>query len=323
MIRFVDRTVIGLTAALVILIVLNFLLPDWMRNIVLQSFSRGAVALGLLVLWRSGLISFGHALFFATGAYGAVVFQRLGINDAFLLIVIGTLCGGLLAFLLGFLLRRYRGIFFALLNLAFSMVLWGVLAKMEVLGSTDGFPVAPPSYFGYTPNGDAAQKLTLYIFTVVLTWAFAVAVHLYLRSTLGSMSMAVRENEIRVEYLGYSAERVVHVKYVISGLLAGFAGVVMGLTIGQVDPDSMAYWIPSGDFVFITILSGTGNVAAPFIGAYVFEIIRTYAFELFPQIWQLIMGSTLLLIIMFLPGGLWSVIERIKQRKPQTEGAVR
>lgn len=321
MTRFIDRTVIGLTIALALLIVLNFFLPDWMRNIVLQSFARGAVALGLLVLWRTGLISFGHALFFAFGAYGAVMFQRLGVNDAFLLIVIGTLLGGLLAFFLGFLLRRYRGIYFALLNMAFSMVLWGALAKMEVLGSTDGLGVAPPSYFGYTPEGESAQ-ITLFLFTVVMTWVFAVAVHVYMRSTLGSMSMGVRENEIRVEYLGYSAERVVHVKYVISGLLGGFGGIIMGLTIGQVDPESMAYWIPSGDFVFITILSGTGSVGAPFIGAFVFEIIRTYAFELFPRIWQLIMGGSLLMIIMFLPGGLWSVIERLRDRKKaQTEAA--
>ena len=76
----------------------------------------------------------------------------------------------------------------------------------------------------------------------------------------------------------------------------------MALTVGHVDPDSMVYWTVSGSFVFITILAGTGNVGATFIGALVYELLRTYAFE-FAEIWQLILGS-LLLIIMFLPDGL-------------------
>ena len=319
MTRYIDKTIIGLTIALVILIILDFVLADWMRFIVIQSFSRGAVALGLLVLWRTGLISFGHALYFSIGAYAAVLAQREWANDAFFLVIVGTLAGGISAYLLGFLLRRYRGIYFALLNLAFSMVLWGVIAKTEALGSTDGINVQLPGYLGYRPEGEEAQ-IALFLFTVVLTWVMAVAVHLYLRSTLGQMTMAVRENEIRVEYLGYSAERAIHLKYVLSGLVAGFGGVIMAFAVGNVDPDSMTYWPVSGDFVFITILSGTGNVGATFIGAFVFEIIRTYAFELAPKIWQLIMGGALLLIIMFLPEGLWSVIARLRRPKAKESG---
>jgi ABC-type branched-subunit amino acid transport system permease subunit len=312
MTRLADRTVIGLLVAAAALLVLGFLLPDWVRFIVAQSFARGAVALGLLVLWRSGLISFGHALFFAAGAYAAVFMQRVVVNDAFAMALAGIIAGGLLAWILGFLLRRYRGIYFALLNLAFSMVLWGLLAKTEALGSTDGLGVAPPGFFGVELEGDASQ-LAMYCFSLVSVLIFAVAVHLYLRSTLGSMSTAVRENEIRLEYLGFSAERAVHVKYVISGVLGGFGGAIMGMTIGQVDPDSMAYWTISGEFVFITILGGTGNVSASFIGAFVFEAIRSAAFLYAPNVWQLIMGGTLLAIIMFLPAGLWSVVQRLRR----------
>ena len=118
-----------------------------------------------------------------------------------------------------------------------------------------------------------------------------------------------------MEYLGYSADHAIHVKYVISGLLAGFGGAIMAMTIGHVDPDSMVYWPISGDFVFITILSGTGNVAATFIGALAFELIRSYAFEYAPQIWQLLMGGALLIIIMFLPDGLWSLASEIRNRR--------
>lgn len=309
-----DKTFWGLTIGLIALLILNFFLADWLRGIGLQSIARGMVALGLLVLWRTGLISFGHALFFGFGAYAAALLQRIGINDFFVILIVGTAASGLLAYGLGFLLRQYRAIYFALLNLAFSMILWGVLANLEVLGSTDGIGVRPPSYLGIELEGEANQ-MVLFALAIIFTYLVAVATHLYLRSTLGYMTMAVRENEIRVEYLGYSAERAIHMKYIISGLVAGFGGVVMAFAVGHVDPDSMAYWPISGDFVFITILSGSGNVAAPLIGAMVYELIRSYAFEYAPQVWQLIMGGSLLLIIMFLPDGLWSLTERFKRDK--------
>jgi len=309
-----DRTLIGLALAFALLMAANFLMPEWVRFIGLQTLARGAVALGLLVLWRTGLISFGHALYFGWGAYTAALLTRAGITDAFVLTVAATLSAGLLALLLGFLLRRYRAIFFALLNMAFSMILYGALVKTEALGSTDGFGVASPSYFGFAPEGEAVTT-TLFAFSLTLTFVVVVGVHLYLRSTLGGLTLAIRENEIRVEYLGYSAARAIHIKYVISGLLAGFGGAVMAMAIGQVDPDSMALWTVSGEFVFITVLSGTGSVAATYVGALVFELIRTYAFEYAPHVWQLILGGSLLAIIMFLPEGLWSLRQRLARAK--------
>jgi ABC-type branched-subunit amino acid transport system permease subunit len=312
--RLMDRTFWGLTIGLIALIVLNFLLEDWMRNIGLQSLSRGVVAIGLLILWRTGLVSFGHALFFGFGAYTVAMLQLAGINEIFVLVICGTLTAGILAYVLGLLLRQYRAIFFALLNLAFSMILYGVLAKLESLGSTDGIGIEQTTFLGFTADGESYQ-ITLFIFAAVFAYIAAVGAHWYLKSTLGMMTMAVRENEIRVEYLGYSAERAIHVKYVISGLLAGTGGVIMALTIGHVDPDSMVYWPVSGDFVFITILSGTGNVSATFIGALVYELLRTYAFEYAPEIWQLILGGALLIIIMFLPDGLWSIRSEWRKRR--------
>lgn len=310
-----DKTLWGLTIGLAALLLLNFVVPDWFRSILTLSLARGSVALGLLVLWRCGLISFGHALYFGVGAYTVGLMSRyLGITDAFLTIACAVVTAGLLAYGLGFLLRQYRGIFFALLNMAFSMILYGVLAKLEELGSTDGISLETTTYLWYAPLG-AENKTALFVFAVILTWGVAVLVHLYLRSTLGNMTTAVRENEIRLGYLGYSGERAVHAKFVVSGLLGGFGGAIAALTIGHVDPDSMVYWPVSGDFVFIAILSGTGNVTAPFIGALIYELIRTYAFDKFPEIWQLIMGGTLLAIIMFLPNGLWSLVERWRGRR--------
>ena len=312
--RLLDKTFWGLTGGLIFLFLLNFFLEEWMRTIGLQTLARGLVAIGLLALWRTGMVSFGHALFFGFGAYTVAMLQIGGVNDIFVLLFCGTAVAGLLALGLGFLLRQYRAIFFALLNMAFSMILYGVLAKVEALGSTDGISISQVTFFGAKLEGET-YRMALFVVAIVFEYISAVAAHWYLKSTLGMMTMAVRENEIRVEYLGYSAEKAIHAKYVISGLLAGMGGVIMAVTIGHVDPDSMVYWTVSGDFVFITILSGTGNVSATFIGALVYELLRTYAFEFAPEIWQLILGGALLLIIMFLPDGLWSIRSEWRHRR--------
>ena len=173
--RYMDRTVIGLSIAFLILLAAAFFMPEWVRFIGLQSLARGTVALGLLVLWRSGLVSFGHALYFGVGAYAAAMLTLVGYHDAFFLVFAGTLAAGLLAFILGFLLRRYRGIFFALLNMAFSMILYGAIVKTEALGSTDGFNVLTPTFLGYAPEGEAVQT-TLFIYTLVFTFFITVGV---------------------------------------------------------------------------------------------------------------------------------------------------
>jgi branched-chain amino acid transport system permease protein len=121
-----------------------------------------------------------------------------------------------------------------------------------------------------------------------------------------------------VEYLGVSARAVIHTKYVLAAALAGAGGALSALAVGHVDPE-MAYWATSGEFVFVTILSGSGNVAAPFIGSTLFQLVRSYAFEYSPYTWQMVLGTTLLLLIVFLPGGLWSLVQQ-KKSPAATEG---
>ncbi|MEK7753477.1 MAG: branched-chain amino acid ABC transporter permease, partial [Acidobacteriota bacterium] len=103
----------------------------------------------------------------------------------------------------------------------------------------------------------------------------------------------------------------IHVKYVIAAALSGIGGALAATTVGHIDPD-MAYWTTSGEFIFITILAGTGSVVAPFLGAAIFGIIHTVAFDISPNTWQMTLGIALLLVIVFLPDGLWSLFKRRK-----------
>src|SRR4249919_4350980 len=129
-------------------------LPAWLVSLATIAFANAFVVLGLIILWRAGLVPFGQALFYAIGAYAVALIARYtGLRDVLLLLTAAAILSGLAAFLTGFLLARYREIFFAMLSLAMSMILYGVLVKTETLGSTDGFHVAPPTYFGYAPQG--------------------------------------------------------------------------------------------------------------------------------------------------------------------------
>jgi branched-chain amino acid transport system permease protein len=310
-----DRTIQGLTIALGVMLIVSALVPSWIVNQLLFAFARAIAVIGLMVLWRTRLVSFGHALYFGLGAYTVAMLGRYtGITDAFVLIGAAAALSTLLGFLLGFILRRYRDIYFAMLNLAFSMILYGILVKTEALGSTDGFTVPQPTFAGIAFEDSQDGKLALLFVLLVTGWAIAVAVQAYLRSTLGRLTTAIRDNEIRVEYLGYSAQHAIHIKFVLSTLLAGIGGGFMALALGQVDPDSMVNWTASGELVFVTILSGPGSVAAPFIGSFVFEILRTYAAEWMPHAWQMIVGGTLLVVIFFMPGGMWALAMRLVGR---------
>jgi len=215
----------------------------------------------------------------------------------------GAVLAGVTAFVLGFLLARYRGIFFGLLSLALSMILYGLLVKTEALGSTDGFNILPATLFGWRPSSGWVRYAVLVSAGAVAAFA-ALLVHRYLQTPLGRLAPAIKDNEIRVEYMGTSARYAVHVKYVIAATLAGIGGALAATTVGHIDPD-MAYWTTSGEFIFIAILAGTGNVIAPFAGALVYGAIHTMAYDLSPNTWQMSLGISLLLLIVFLPEGLF------------------
>ena len=295
-----------------LLILLGAFAPNWIVNQFMFGFSRALAVLGLLVLWRTGLVSFGHAFYFGLGAYAvAIIDIQYGVSDVFLRLLAGAMIAGIAGFAFGFILRNYRDIFFAMLNTAISMVLYGIIVKTESLGSTDGFAISVPTILGFAPE----TKYPLFVVITTIAIISALAVNYYLKSTVGQLTTAIRDNEIRVEYLGFSVAQAIHLKYTISAVLAGCAGALMANALGQVDPDSMINWTVSGELVFVTILSGPGNVIAPFIGSLVFEVLRTYAFELAPQAWQLIVGATFLTIIFFLPGGIWSLIAKLGRNK--------
>ncbi|MGC2517488.1 MAG: branched-chain amino acid ABC transporter permease [Burkholderiales bacterium] len=304
-----DRTDRILAIIAVLLLAGAPFMPQWLAFSVTLALARGLVVLGLVLLMRSGLVSFGQGLYYCLGAYSAALLERAaGTNDAALMLLVAVLVPAGIALVLGFLLASYRGIFFAMLSMAFSMIVFGLLIKTSALGSSDGFNVASKSMFGVAITGGYGGRVFLAA-TVILSFVAAVALHRYVNSHLGRLSAAIRDNELRVEYLGASVRNVVHFNYVIAAALGGAGGGLTAIAVGHIDPD-MAYWTTSGEFVFVAVLSGTHSVLAPFFGSLIFEAIRTLANQYAPNVWQMTLGLAMLAIIMFLPDGLWSLFRR-------------
>src|SRR5262245_33449840 len=215
-----DRSTLFLAIVAIALVAAAPFLPTWLRFVGTVALANALVVLGLLVLMRTGLVSFGQGLYYCIGGYAAGIGGKdFGVTDAFVLLALGIVASAVIAGILGLLLCRYREIFFAMFSMAFSMILYGLLSKSQKLGSTDGFNVVQPTFLGYAPD-TASVKIWVFALTVILCFGVAMLLHRHLRSGMGYASEAVRDNEIRVEYLGVSAQRVIWWKYVIAAVLA-------------------------------------------------------------------------------------------------------
>ena len=280
--------------------------------------SKGFAALGVALLLRAGLISIGHALFFAAGAYATAFLTRTwGITDLLLILLLSTASATVLGVLVGAFIVRYRAIFFAMLNLAVSMVFFALLAKLyHITGGTDGIRVATPTILGMTFARATFEWILLYG-SIALVAAIGYLVHRFSGSPMGQALSAVHTNEIRVEYLGISVWGVLLSGYTISAALAGLGGSIAAIAIGHVVPE-MSYWTISGQLVLIAVLGGIGGVVGPFVGAVFLEVVRTYAVAHVGDAWHMIVGVALLVVIFLLPGGLYGLIARSRRKVPTT-----
>ena len=309
-----------LLRALVVLLVLasaGYALPSWMQFMLTMAMANGLVSLGIVLLMRGGVVAFGQGLMSAIGGYAAaLVFLNWGITDAVLLPLLGGISAMLITAPFAPLLARYRGIFFSMLTLALSMVGYGLLVKTESLGGSDGFNMGRVTLFGHALADDEV-RFGLYATTLVLTLVSAVLARIYFLSSRGLVTRAVRDNELRVEYLGGSVSQTMSLNFVLAAFLGGMGGALAVMVLGHIDPN-FSYWTTSGEFVFVAILAGSQSVVAVMLSSLVLEMVRSFSSAYFPNTWQLALGIFLLLVIRFMPlglGSLWSKTEKPSEKQ--------
>jgi ABC-type branched-subunit amino acid transport system permease subunit len=281
-------------------------MPRWLSFLLTMAAANGLVSLGIVGLMRGGVVPFGQGMMFAAGGYAAaLVYNHLGFTDALGMALIGGVAAALLSAPFAPLLSRYRGIFFAMLTLALSMVTYGLLMKLDVLGGSDGFNVGRPSLFGQQlPDGRVVY--TLYVLAMVLATAMALLARIFFDSTRGLVTLAVKENELRVEYLGGSVRQSMTINFILAAFCGGIGGALAVMALGHIEPN-FSFWTTSGEFVFVAILAGWQSVAAVFVASTLLEVVRSFSSAYFPNTWQLVLGVFLLLVIRFLPGGIGSL----------------
>ena len=268
------------------------------------ALAKSLAVLGIIVLLQAGQVSFGHALFYAVSAYAAAFLGRAMAGGELLLnLLLGMTSAALVALLVGLFVVRYREIFFGMLNLAASMIFFSFLEKFyHITGGSDGLSVPRPTVLGFTLERAGFETL-LYYGSLALVLAALMLTHRFLSSPVGQMLRAIKTNEVRLEYLGVSSRRVLLVGYVVSAALSGLGGALMASAQGIVTPE-YAWWVRSGEFVFIAILGGAGSVQGALVGALAYESVKTYAAAFAADIWQLVLGVVLLAVILFAPKGM-------------------
>jgi branched-chain amino acid transport system permease protein len=227
--------------------------------------------------------------------------------------------GGLLATLLvtavfGFICVRYTRIFFAILTMALSQVLWSLAFKFFwVTGGTDGLRIPTPMLLNgliETPkNKIMFLSYTYYYYVLALFFVCVALMWVIVHSPFGQALQAIRDNETRAAFLGVRVRRTRWIAFVISGGFTGVAGILWAPLNGLTTPDIL-YWPFSGEIVFLTVLGGFGTFSGPIIGAVVFNYLKSYAVGQ-TVYWQLLLGSVLIILVLALPTGIMGSFSRL------------
>ncbi|HXH81503.1 MAG TPA: branched-chain amino acid ABC transporter permease [Candidatus Tectomicrobia bacterium] len=306
-------------AVLVLLAAVPWLFSPFQTITVCYGLVFAIAALGFnLLLGYTGLLSFGHSAYFGMGAYTvALLVKYLGWTSMEAFVVAGVLASAAVAGLFGLVCVRYTRIFFGILTLALSQVLWSLALKLFwVTGGTDGLRVPTPRLFfaALTPAEDKLDFLAYrYYYYVLILFALSVAVMwLIVHSPFGKALQAVRDNETRAEFVGVQVRRYRWVAFVVSGAFTGLAGTLWVPLNGLTTPDIL-YWPFSGRIVFFVVLGGFRTFWGPIVGAMAYNYLETYAVG-FTVYWQLVLGVVLVLIVLTMPQGLAGTLDALVRR---------
>jgi branched-chain amino acid transport system permease protein len=282
----------------------------------------GIAALALnLVLGFTGGLSFGHAAYFGLGAYGAGMTLKYLVPSTPLAIVIGTLAGGIAATLLGPLVMRRRGIYFAMITIAIGQLFYFVAVRWNnVTGGEDGLAGfrRQPLHFGSFVYD--VQDDTKYYYLVLFCFVVAVVImRVLLASPLGHTWVAIRENRRRAQFLGLRTDLYVWAAFAISGTLTALAGTLNAMLFNFTSPQDL-HWILSGNFVIMCVLGGMRKFWGPMVGVAIFVVAQDYLSSLTDN-WMTAIGMLFVLIVLVFPKGILGLVARRRDRaKPELAG---
>ena len=272
-------------------------------------FALAATSLNL-ILGFGGMVSFGHAAFLGVGAYTVAILTQMGLTDAWLVWPVAMLVAGLFAFLIGAVSLRTQGVYFIMITLAFAQMVYYLVVSVKTYGGDDGMPLLTRSRIGMWDMSTDTNFYYVTLAVCVVTWLLIARL---LNARFGHVLQAIRDNEVRMQSLGYAVFRHKLCAFVLSGALAGLAGALLANQSGFVSP-AMMQWSQSGMLMMMVILGGVGHLYGGVWGAIVFLLLEE-TLSHFTIHWQLGLGALLLAVVLLAPNGLTSVFKHL-QKEP-------
>lgn len=300
----------------VVLAVLPFALGEYQTILLAYGLVMAIAALGFnLLLGYTGLLSFGHSAYFGVGAYVVALMVKYLRVQSMELFLLGTIFASLVvAVLFGFVCVRYTRIFFSILTLALSQVLWSLAYKFYwVTGGSDGLRVPTPTLLGGLIGGGDDKIYFLshayYYYVLVLFLACVLVMWVIVHSPFGKALQAIRDNETRARFVGIRIRQYRFVAFLVSGVFTGIAGALWVPLNGLTTPDIL-YWPFSGEIVFMCVLGGFRNFTGPIVGAVVFNYLKSYVVGA-TTYWQGLLGLILVILVLALPTGIVGMTSRL------------
>lgn len=275
------------------------------RIVILALF---AISLDLLVGY-TGLVSFGHAAWFGVGAYAfGLLSTHYQISDSlWVTLPVSLAAAAVLSFVVGLFVLRTKGIYFIMVTLAFAQIFYFLVHDVPAIGgSTDGFNLnaRPAAYLGDLQILDLEDGSTMYYFIVGALFVSMAVIRIILRSPFGRAIQGIKSNEHRMTSIGFPVFRYKLAAFVIAGTFAGLAGYLFAVQSYGVNPELLS-WHKSADVLLMLILGGSGKLWGGVVGAFIFVLLKE-AFMSYTDWWQLWLGLTIVMAVLFMPGGLMS-----------------
>jgi branched-chain amino acid transport system permease protein len=266
-----------------------------------------AMAVNFL-LGFTGVLSFGHAAYLGLGAYGAGMTLKYLVPSTSLGLLVGVLAGTLGAMVIGAMIVRLRGVYFAMVTIAFGQVFYFIAFRwVSLTGGDDGLTGwhRMPLDLGFTQIDIANNDKAFYYLVLLCLAVSAGLMGLLLRSPFGHTLLAIRENERRARFLGIPVQQHIWLAFVISAAFTSLAGTLYAYLDNFVDPRAF-HWQQSGDFVIMAVLGGMRSFWGPLIGAAVFVALQDYVSSR-TENWMSVIGLVFVLVVRFFPRGILGV----------------
>ncbi|HZJ53488.1 MAG TPA: branched-chain amino acid ABC transporter permease [Myxococcaceae bacterium] len=253
-----------------------------------------------LLLGYTGILSFGHAAYFGLAGYTMGLLLIHSALPLWAAMLAGVVVAGMAAVIIGLLIIRKAGIYFAMLTIAFGQMFFFVAMRWKSLtGGEDGLSDIPrKAFFGI----DLSSPVRFYYFCAVVCLAAAVVAWRVIHSRFGDVLRAIRENEARSAAIGYDVRRYKLAAFVISALFAAVSGTLYVLLLRYAFPQTMD-WIRSGNVVVMSLVGGLGTFSGPIVGATLITFLSNYI-SFHTKYWQLVMGAVFVVFVMFFPRGI-------------------